>query len=136
MLINKIFTARLVKRPNKGGWTYVVWPESVGYFGTRGTVKISAKVDGVEFRSSFMAMGNGIHMLPIRTEIRKMIGKESGDSVSVELVEKIESYRCPECGLHYTDEAVAKQCEQFCRDHKACSLDITQQSVEASKNPS
>ena len=39
-------------------------------------------------------------------------------------------YQCPECGLHYEDETVAKQCEAFCKEHNGCSLEITQLSVE------
>jgi hypothetical protein len=31
----KTFTAKLQKSPNGGGWTYVVWPQSVKFFGTR-----------------------------------------------------------------------------------------------------
>ncbi|MEO8863324.1 MAG: DUF1905 domain-containing protein [Candidatus Saccharimonadales bacterium] len=88
-MINKTFTATLEKGSDKGGWTYVVWPESIEYFGTRGAVKIRVKIDGIEFQSSFMAMGNGMQMLPVKLEIRKIIGKESGDLVTVELLEKL-----------------------------------------------
>lgn len=52
-------------------------------FGVRGQVKVKVTYDGVPYRGSMVKMGGDCHWLLVRKDIRKLIGKNPGDTVHV-----------------------------------------------------
>lgn len=83
------FSAKLEKIHEKGGWTYIVFPEAATVFGTRGAVKVRGTMDGHPFQSSFMPMGNGVQMLPVNAALRSATGKDEGDTIDVVITERL-----------------------------------------------
>ena len=85
------FSATLQKSPNQGGWTYLIWPDSVEFFGTRGLVKVRGddRRPPVPEAPSW-PRATARHELPVKAEVRRAIGKQAGDTVTVLLEERID----------------------------------------------
>ncbi|WP_338403213.1 DUF1905 domain-containing protein [Arthrobacter bussei] len=66
-------------------WSCVEVPDSVDLFGTGKSIKVVATVDGEPLTAGLMPTGIGGHMLSISAKLRKKLGKELGDTVTVHL---------------------------------------------------
>ena len=88
--LDKRFVATLEKSPSKGGWTYVVMPGSAEFFGTRGLVRVRGNVDGSPLQGRSWRWG-WPPQAGVPKNVRQEIGKEVGDTVTVELTERLEA---------------------------------------------
>jgi len=80
---------KLVVGTGKGAWTYIIWDGVGDTFGTRQSVKVRGKIDGLPFENSFLPVKDGTHLLGVNAKTRKAIKKEAGDEVSVEIYERV-----------------------------------------------
>jgi len=49
--------------------------------------------------------------------------------------EKKELYQCEECGFKYVEKEWAEKCEDWCKKHKSCNLEITEHAIKESTLP-
>lgn len=86
------------KYPGKGGWTYVTIPGvSQDKKARFGWVRVKGTIDRYPIKNyKLMPMGGGRLFLPIKTEIRKKIGKEAGDHVKIVLYADHDPLEIPE----------------------------------------
>ena len=70
-------------------WSCVEVPNSVDLFGTGKSVRVVATVDGEPVTAGLMPTGLGGHMLSISAKLRKKLGKDLGDAVTVHLSERL-----------------------------------------------
>ncbi|MCU1447501.1 DUF1905 domain-containing protein [Cryobacterium sp.] len=70
-------------------WSCVEVPGSVEFFGTGKAVKVVSRVDAEPLTVALMPTGSGGHMISISAKLRKKLGKEIGDAVTVRLTERL-----------------------------------------------
>lgn len=89
MILNKTFFGIITKGEGESSWTYIPWKESSSFFGTSRPVKVIASIENYEFQATFLSLGGGTHMLPLRASAMAAIGKQPGDRVEVLLKEQL-----------------------------------------------
>lgn len=81
------FDAVLQKVPDIDG-AYVEFPYDVKEEFGKGRVKVYAEFDGESYEGSLVRMGTPGHIIGVRKDIRKKIGKSPGDIVHVRIKER------------------------------------------------
>ena len=87
--MSRELVAQLQKGDNPGAWTCVVMDDVPELFGTRGLVKIRGATDGGRLPARLWRRAIGTHRLPIKAALRKTIDKQAGDTVHVQIDERI-----------------------------------------------
>lgn len=85
--MKRVFRAEIKKVPDIDG-AYVEIPFNVKEIYGKGRVKVHATFDGEPYDGSLVRMGTPCHILGMRKEIRKKLGKQPGDTVEVTLEER------------------------------------------------
>jgi hypothetical protein len=89
----KKFRGLLENPEKKMDIAYIAIPFDVEkVYGTKGQVKVKVTFDGYPYRGVIANMGTGCHIIGVRKDVRKAIGKEVGDVVNV-TIEKDEQER-------------------------------------------
>jgi len=81
------FEAEILAVPEIDG-AYVEFPYDVRAEFGRSRVRVHATFDGEPYDGSLVRMGTPGHIIGIRKEIRKKIGKKQGDMVKVTIQER------------------------------------------------
>ncbi len=82
------FEAEIKKVPDIDG-AYVEIPFDVKAIFGKGRVSVDATFDGFSYRGSLVKMGTPCHIIGIRKDIRRQIGKQPGDIVRVTIEERL-----------------------------------------------
>lgn len=81
------FEARIIKAPDMDA-AYIEFPYDVEKEFAKKRVFVKASFDGYPYHGSLVKMGTTNHIIGIKKEIRKIIKKEAGDIVKVNIKER------------------------------------------------
>jgi hypothetical protein len=70
-------------------WSCVEIPDSVAFFGSGKSARVNATIDDVTLENvGTLPTGAGGHMVSLNAKVRKALGKDVGDSVSVTITKR------------------------------------------------
>jgi hypothetical protein len=88
--LDHTFTAPIGVEVKGKTWTCVAMPDSASLFGTKNSVRVDATVDDLPMTDvGLMATGRGGYMLSLSKSIRRRLGKDLGDEVTVHLQRRL-----------------------------------------------
>jgi hypothetical protein len=87
----------LKKFPGKGGWTYAALPVKKDKNSRFGWITVRGRIDNYEFSNyKMLPLGTGDLFLPVKASVRKLIQKQEGDYVEVEVYQQQSDINIPE----------------------------------------
>lgn len=87
--LNVTFTAPVGITIKGEVWACVEVPDSAKIFGTKKGVRVDLEIDGILLSNvALMVTGSGGHMVSTNAKLRKQLGKENGDVVTVRLIQR------------------------------------------------
>ena len=79
----KEFDVELFKDPDSSGVGFIVPFKVEEVYSKRSQVKVRGTIDNYPYRGSIAPLGNGLHGMVVKKEIREAIRKSAGDKVHV-----------------------------------------------------
>ncbi|AWB88745.1 DUF1905 domain-containing protein [Homoserinimonas hongtaonis] len=90
VVLDLTFTAPIGVEVKGDMWSCVQIPNSAELFNTKRAVRVDALVDGIALPNvGLMVTGTGGHMLSVSAKLRKQLGKDIGDTVTVQLERRL-----------------------------------------------
>ena len=88
--LDHTFTAPIGVEVKGQIWACVEMPGSADFFGTKRAVRVDLSVDDVPLENvGLMVTGRGGHMLSLNSGLRRRLGKDVGDAVTVHLSRRL-----------------------------------------------
>lgn len=78
-----------ITKDDTSGWACVRMPGSSDRFGTGKSIKVIGTIDGHDLQATLLPTGGGTHMIPIKAALRKALGKDVGDIVTIHLDQRL-----------------------------------------------